>query len=69
MEFIEVKGIEEIPMGIWLVKLDTSRRHKNKDYQVLYRHENVSIVGGHFHFDMPPIVAYHPVDLSKTDAK
>ncbi|MFX2663629.1 hypothetical protein [Enterobacter kobei] len=50
-----VSKIEDIPNGDWLVQLDDGKMvtaHISKLMQV---------VGGRFHFDMKPIVAYMPL--------
>lgn len=57
-----VSKIEDIPNGDWLVQLDDGKMvtaHISKFMQV---------VGGRFHFDMKPIVAYMPLPKPYVEA-
>lgn len=50
-----VRQIYDIPNGDWLVQLD--------DGKMVTAHisQFMQVVGGRFHFDMKPIVAYMPL--------
>ncbi|EOC0414995.1 hypothetical protein ACI00F_003792 [Cronobacter dublinensis] len=52
--WIPVNGAQNMPAGKWLVQLSDG------EFSVAKIHENVQVVGGHFHFDMPIVVAYMP---------
>lgn len=56
-EWIEVDGAENMPMGKYLVTTQ-ERGGREKDVHVAKVRKNVIIVGQHFHFDMPKVVAY-----------
>lgn len=55
MYWTPVSKIEDIPNGDWLVQLD--------DGKMVTAHisQFMQVVGGRFHFDMKPIVAYMPL--------
>tara|TARA_R110002020_G_scaffold96724_4_gene231299 strand:- start:45 stop:233 length:189 start_codon:yes stop_codon:yes gene_type:complete len=54
--WIEVEGINEVPVGTWLVEVD-AKKTRNPFHVAVIR-TNVSIVGQHFAFDMPNILRY-----------
>lgn len=62
MEWIRVNGIKEVPEGSWLVELE-------REYGFGFIHSaevggTFSIIGGHFAFDCPTVIAYMPLPKS-----
>jgi hypothetical protein len=55
-KFKRVDGIENMPVGKWIVQLE--RPGSKNDLHVAEVHENVSIIGNYFHFDMPKVIGY-----------
>ena len=53
-EWVPCNKWNELPVGTWLVKVD---RDSDK-YHIAYSNLTITIVGGHFEFDMGNIVAY-----------
>lgn len=54
--WIPVECTEDVPLGVWLVRLDTD--DVNSQYQVMDNRENVAIIGDLFHFDCKNVIAY-----------
>lgn len=50
-----IDGVAAAPVGQWLVMLEDGKRH------VMVKHPNITIVGGHFSFDMPKVTHYAPL--------
>lgn len=57
--WIKVDGVHEVPVGEWLVTTDGFGR-ESKAVHVCSKDEKVAIIGGHFEFDMPDVIAYMP---------
>ncbi|EMC4146458.1 hypothetical protein VEL46_004244 [Cronobacter sakazakii] len=57
MTWTPVNGAQNMPIGKWLVQLSDG------DFAVAKIHEEVQVVGGNFHFDVPPVVAYMPLPV------
>ncbi|WP_414456805.1 hypothetical protein [Enterobacter kobei] len=55
MYWTPVSKIEDIPNGDWLVQLDDGKM------VTAYISQFMQVVGGRFHFDMKPVVAYMPL--------
>lgn len=58
-----VNGAKNMPIGKWLVQLSDG------DFAVAKILENFQVVGSHFHFDMPPVVAYMPLPVPYAGVK
>lgn len=63
--WVECGSWEALPVGEWLVKVDSTRGCD--EYHIACCTSNSSghkltIVGGHFSFDMPPPIAYTTFD-------
>ncbi|ELY3575030.1 hypothetical protein [Cronobacter sakazakii] len=58
-----INGAQNMPAGKWLVQLSDG------EFSVARIHEKVHVVGGHFHFDMPPVVAYMPLPVPYAGVK
>lgn len=59
-EWVLVEDYLEVPLGLWLVKLDNSKNPDANPYHVIEREENLSIIGNHFAFDKNRVLAYKP---------
>jgi hypothetical protein len=57
-DWTPVESYKDVPMGFWLVKLETDMKCK---YAILKRHENGSVVGDHFAFDSDRVIAYRSI--------
>ncbi|WP_129678608.1 hypothetical protein [Klebsiella variicola] len=57
MIWIPVNGVKSIPVGDWLVTT-IERGPKSREIHVAKVRENYIIVGNHFNFDMPEVIAY-----------
>ena len=58
--WISVNGYEEMPIGLWLVKIDSARDHP----MVANIRDNVSLIGGYFAFDRKPVTHYKDIGLN-----
>lgn len=54
-----INGVDELPVGTWLVEVQKDEYWE--PYHVAVKHKNITIVGGHFSFDMPTVIAYAPI--------
>jgi len=61
MNWNPVNSYEDVPMGVWLVKLEVRQEDANP-YQVLQRHPKCSIIGHFFAFDEARVIAYSPFE-------
>ena len=61
MNWIPVNSYEDVPMGVWLVKLENDSGDLSP-YQVLQRHPKCSIIGHFFAFDEARVIAYSPFE-------
>lgn len=55
-EWTQVGGYEDIPVGLWLVKLDIPE--SINPYQVAEINEKASVIGHHFAFDEVRVLSY-----------
>lgn len=58
-EWIKVDGIHQVPVGSWLVTTEGFGREPKKIH-ICNKDDTIAIVGGHFDFDMPDVIAYMP---------
>jgi hypothetical protein len=56
--WISVNGYEEMPIGLWLVKID------GNDPMVANIHEKLSFIGGRFTWDHKPVTHYKDIGLN-----
>lgn len=58
--WIHVDSWKDVPVGIWIVKIENSNRERNP-YQIIEVLSNVAIIGHHFAFDENRVIAYKPL--------
>lgn len=54
-EWIQVDSYKDLPLGIWLARLDTADHCK---YAIAEVYEKVTFVGDKFAFDAQKVIAY-----------
>ena len=55
--WIKVDGYEGVPMGNWLVRIESG---KNSFYvEVISRNRGISVIGDHFAFEDNRVISYH----------
>ena len=60
-DWILVDGYERIPLGKWLVYIEDIDQ-----FQVATVHKNITVIGGHFGFDMHKVTHYQALPEGPT---
>ena len=58
-DWIKVDGYKDMPVGFWLVEVDESWHGLTMHTAAIRK--NMSVIGGHFAFDMGRVLRYRPL--------
>ena len=58
-KWTRVEGVSEMPIGNWEVYL--AEDHQKSRFHTAWIHENLKLVAGLFHFDVPTVTHYRPL--------
>ena len=62
MSWKEIDNYEDLPAGVWLVKTSSEHFHYHVADVSVRPNGKFIVVGGHFHYDQEPIIAYTSFD-------